>query len=206
MKLSEWLPLCIGFMMLIDFVFSGNQFRGIDEEDSAFLAAVQSDKLEEERLRKLKDAEEIAAFKSYVCYWGLLFYVANRLSFSGVAKRTEATSPTASSSAISPTATSKPAAPKLSASAPKKASVVGKKDQKSLLKGVIVKKKGKEKPKPKDGATPSGSSSMLEDKNTSKQASKATDTASKKRTADEEVLVPERGDGGTTKKPRVDVS
>ena len=42
----------------------GNQFRGIDEEDSAFLASVQDEKHKEELARKQKDSEEVAAFKA----------------------------------------------------------------------------------------------------------------------------------------------
>lgn len=44
----------------------GNQFRGIDEEDSAFLAQVQDDRVEQEKLKKKQDAEELAAFRASV--------------------------------------------------------------------------------------------------------------------------------------------
>lgn len=45
---------------------AGNQFRGIDEEDSAFLAAVQDERREQERRKKQAEEDEIAAFKAYV--------------------------------------------------------------------------------------------------------------------------------------------
>ncbi|KIO31882.1 hypothetical protein M407DRAFT_121732 [Tulasnella calospora MUT 4182] len=40
-----------------------NQFRGIDEEDSAFLAQVQDDRVEQEKLKKKQEADELAAFR-----------------------------------------------------------------------------------------------------------------------------------------------
>ncbi|KAG8897418.1 hypothetical protein FRC00_004287, partial [Tulasnella sp. 408] len=118
--------------LTLDMPHAGNQFRGIDEEDSAFLAQVQDDRIEQEKLKKQQDAEELAAFRA------------------GQAKLAEKTSPVASSSSAPPAATaatvksSKPAP----APAPSKSSL-GKKDQKSILKGVVIKKKDKDKPKAK---------------------------------------------------------
>lgn len=44
----------------------GNQFRGIDEEDSAFLAQVQDDSIQQEILKKKQEAQELAAFRASV--------------------------------------------------------------------------------------------------------------------------------------------
>ncbi|KAG9051293.1 hypothetical protein FS837_009560 [Tulasnella sp. UAMH 9824] len=109
-----------------------NQFRGIDEEDSAFLAQVQDDRIEQEKLKKKQDAEELAAFRA------------------GQAKLAEKTSPAASSSSAPPAAAAAPAKPSKPAPAPAPSkSSLGKKDQKSILKGVVIKKKDKDKPKAK---------------------------------------------------------
>lgn len=114
---------------------------------------MQNKKLQEERLRKEREAEELALFKAFVrildsCIVVLIIYLS-----SGIAKRAEQTSPTASSSSTAlPATASDPAKPPhVSKPAPTK-SLLAKKDQKSLLKGVVIKKKGKEKPKPKDSS------------------------------------------------------
>ncbi|KAG8930098.1 hypothetical protein FRC03_012560 [Tulasnella sp. 419] len=93
----------------------GNQFRGIDEEETAFLASVQDQKLREEHSRKLQDAEEVRLFKE-----------ATMNKAESVATSTKTPSNT----------TAKPQAPK--------PSVGKKKDQKALLKAIVRKKdKGK---------------------------------------------------------------
>lgn len=79
MKLSKLLPLlmpCYGELTLLSL---GNQFRGIDEEDSAFLADMQNKKLQEERLRKEREAEELALFKAFVGPFSMYYKVADTL-------------------------------------------------------------------------------------------------------------------------------
>lgn len=68
---------------------------------------------------------------------------------SGVAKRAEQPTPSQPATTAAKPA---PVASKPSSAPPPKQSLIGKKDQKSILKGVIVKKKAKDKQKPKDKA------------------------------------------------------
>ncbi|KAG8985380.1 hypothetical protein FRB90_004741 [Tulasnella sp. 427] len=148
-----------------------NQFRGIDEEDSAFLAQVQDDRIEQEKLKKKQELDEIAA---------------------GQAKLAEKVSPTASTSStpLAPSApatkSSKPAPAPVPA--PTKSSL-GKKDQKSILKGVVIKKKEKEKPKAKKQES-SASTTNTEVK---KPNASGEEGSSQKRKAEEKTDAPDEG-------------
>ncbi|KAG8887510.1 hypothetical protein FRB98_009526 [Tulasnella sp. 332] len=110
----------------------GNQFRGIDEEDSAFLAAVQDEKREQERQRKMVEAEELAAFKA-----GQVKRAAEEAAATIIQSSREAGPSSNAASTPKPT---QPIAKKQGSGN------IIKKDQKTLLKGVIKKKptKGKD--------------------------------------------------------------
>ncbi|KAG8992703.1 hypothetical protein FRB94_013454 [Tulasnella sp. JGI-2019a] len=108
----------------------GNQFRGIDEEDSAFLAAVQDERRAQERQQKINEAEELAAFKAGQAKRAAEEAAAAIIQVSGEAGPSKAA------------VTSKPPQQIV------KKQISGgaiKKDQKTLLKGIIRKKpKGKD--------------------------------------------------------------
>ncbi|KAG8924457.1 hypothetical protein FRC01_011477 [Tulasnella sp. 417] len=159
-----------------------NQFRGIDEEDSAFLAQVQDDRVEQEKLKKKQEAEELAAFRA------------------GQAKLAEKT-PAASSSSAPPAASAaviKPTKP-APAPAPSKSSL-GKKDQKSILKGVVIKKKDKDKPKPKKQE----SSDSAKAADSGKANASGRESSAHKRKADEQPAPADPEDGN--KKARLTTS
>ncbi|KAG8955352.1 hypothetical protein FRC04_008703 [Tulasnella sp. 424] len=156
-----------------------NQFRGIDEEDSAFLAQVQDDSIQQEILKKKQEAQELAAFRA------------------GQAKLAEKAAPTAAASSSAPVAPSaastKPTKPTKPAAtpAPSKSSL-GKKDQKSILKGVVIKKKDKERPKAKKQESTDST------KAAEPSSSSGGDGSSHKRKADEQTA-PSNPDDGNKK-------
>ncbi|KAF9460782.1 N-terminal domain of NEFA-interacting nuclear protein NIP30-domain-containing protein [Collybia nuda] len=96
-----------------------NQFRALEEDEIMFLDSVREKQEEEERQRKEKDGEEVRNFKEAVAARSS---AVNNLPSIG------------SNSTANPT------------SLTKVSSLPGKKDQKKVLKGVVVKRKAKAAP------------------------------------------------------------
>ncbi|KAG8906195.1 hypothetical protein FRB99_007411 [Tulasnella sp. 403] len=163
-----------------------NQFRGIDEEDSAFLVAMQSEKLQAEKLLKQEEAEQVAMFRA------------------GVAKRAEASSK-APATTTSPTSTSAPPLPTSKPSASVKGPVTKassvKKDQKTLLKGVI-RKKDKDKGKGKaDGKAETAAPAKAVTATVNQPTSTSNTGPVSRKRANDDVVSPPAASGEVSEKP-----
>jgi len=158
-----------------------NQFRGIDEEESAFLAAVQSERRQKEREQKLREEEEVAVFKAEQARKASDDVTS---TLSGDAKATPAPKP--------------PAKKQVSTN-------LVKKDQRALLKGVIRKKpQGKEVKKPPEKPKNAGKSAVPLPASASATPNEVDGDRRKRRAS----LVEDVGsddDDSSTKKPRIDV-
>ncbi|KAF8313819.1 hypothetical protein DL93DRAFT_2080697 [Clavulina sp. PMI_390] len=116
------------------------QFRALEEDEIHFLDSVRAEQQREERARKEADSEEVDAFKQAVA--------ARAQGPPPPSASSPATAPSSSSSPSTSTlptpssaSSSKPASASTAASIVKsKPAAAGKKDQKSLLKGVVKKK------------------------------------------------------------------
>lgn len=128
----------------------GNQFRSLEEDEIVFLDSVADDKREKDRKVKQQETEELLKFRECVLVSAVTFLAVHLLTYSSrsldcaliyvyraVAARTTATPTRTAAESPLPTSSStakKPEPPK------PKGSVI-KKDQKTLLKGLVVAKK-----------------------------------------------------------------
>jgi hypothetical protein len=130
--------------------FPGKQFRALEEDEILFLDAVREEQQKKERSRQDKDSEEVDAFKQ--CAANFQAHEKNTdVPHRAVAAREQAKhSPPSIGSSSSPVNVGMPQGSGSAASSlslpPKQKPTIGKKDQKTLLKGIVKKKPANARP------------------------------------------------------------